>query len=274
MIPERFRENKSAMAASAVIAVIFVSCMISEYIPAIDAYSMDIQQKFSGITPEHPFGTDGLGRDMLSRMLIGGKNTFRITFCAVLISMLGAVLGVLSGYAGGTADMLFSRMCDALSAVPTFLIAMVMELVFGWGKGYFMYALGIAMMPPVMRLSRNLTLDVMSCEYIEAARALGVKPHIIILNHVLRNIAPQLAVHIAGSFGDAMLNCTMLGYLGVGISEPTPEWGNVIRSGYPYILTNPMIIAVSSAVVAVTILCFAIVGNAMRDAMAAKGREG
>ena len=71
-----------------------------------------------------------------------------------------------------------------------------------------------------------------------------------------------------------MLNCTMLGYLGVGISEPTPEWGNVIRSGYPYILTNPMIIAVSSAVVAVTILCFAIVGNAMRDAMAAKGREG
>ena len=269
----RFAKNRLAVVSLVVVTLILLACIFAPALAPADPYLITLGDKFAGISLRHPFGADGLGRDMLSRMLYGGRLTFKITFMAVFVSLAGLVIGVASGYVGGWFDLLFSRLSDGLSAIPTFLTAMVLELTFGWGKGYFMYALGIAMMPPLMRLARNLTIEVKSSEYIEASRALGVSHIKIICNHILRNIAPQLVVHVAGSVGDAMINCTMLGYLGVGVTEPTPEWGNVIRSGYAYILTAPQIIGMSCAVVGLTILGFAIIGNGLRDALAAGSKE-
>ena len=269
---ERFARNRAALFCAVVLAVIIGACIAAPLITPYDPIAMDIKN-VTPPSPAHPFGTDQMGRDILSRILYGGRTTFKVTFGAVLVSLIGAAAGIVSGYYGGRADRIISGIADGLSAVPTFLMTVVIELAFGWGRGYFMYALGIAMIPAIFRLSRNLTYEVCSLEYIEAARALGVGSLTVIRRHIIRNIGPQLIVHIAGSVGDAMINCTILGYLGVGIQIPAPEWGNIIASGFKVISTHSYYITISCIICAAAVLCIAIVGNGLRDAFAAYGRE-
>lgn len=269
---KRFINNRLAMICLVMGILVLLACLCAPLLTSWDPLEIEMIMQHHGMASgsRHLLGTDPLGRDLFSRLLYGGRNTFKITFGAVAFSLLGAVFGILSGYAGGRFDMFISRICDGLASIPVFLMAIICEMIFGWGRGFFLFALGTAMIPPLMKLSRGLTIDVKDNEFIEAARALGVKEGKIIVKHILPNIAPQLIVHISGSLADAMINCTILGYLSIGITPPKPEWGNIVSA----CISGKMgAAAITAAVIAFTILCFAIAGNGVRDAFAAGSKE-
>ena len=131
-----------------------------------------------------------------------------------------------------------------------------------------MYAMALAFMPPLVRLSRGLVLNIMGSEYIEASRALGVSGIKIVSHHVLRNIAAPVVVHVSSSLAESLLTCTVMSYLNIGVNPPTPEWGAMVRDGYTYILGHAYMVAIPCAVIVLCVLCFHIIGNGLRDALA------
>lgn len=268
-----FSRNPLYVICLIILLAIIIFCFISPLIPSIDPISIDKESFAEGFSLEHPLGTDNLGRDMIARLAAGGKNTLEITFIAVLVSLIGFVLGLFLGYVGGKIDRIFSGIADLISAIPTFLLAIFFECALGFGVGNYRYAIGISLIPPLMRLSRNLAAEIKKQEFIEASRALGVSHFSIIITHVLPNMLPHVIVHVAGSLGEALLYCSMMGYLGVGINPPYPEWGNIIHMCYNNIRFNTGPSVAGCAVVFLTILCFNVVGNGIRDAVSSTGKE-
>lgn len=259
------------MISVCVFVIIVISCLLA---PVLTTYEYtDINKNITFLMPcrEHLLGTDGFGRDTLTRLLYGGRYTLRITLAAVAISALGIIPGILAGFFGGWIDMIISRVDDMLTAIPAFLLAIFCEGLFGFGSGSFRYALGVALMPQVMKMTRNLVQDISTKDYIEAARLLGTPTIVIMFTHVLRNILPSLLVFLFKVASDALLLCTIMGYLGIGLNPPEPEWGNLVHSGFSYIISHPLQVAIPCIPIILTILSLNIFGNAFRDTLSQGG---
>lgn len=266
-----FLKNKPAVISACFLIIIFFSCLLA---PVLAKYAYDkIDTDITYLLPckGHLLGTDNFGRDMLSRMLYGGRNTLKITLTAIGISILGIIPGVLAGFFGGWLDIVISRVDDLLTAIPAYLLAVFCEGLFGWGAGNYKYALGVALMPHVMKMTRNLVQDISTKEYIEAARLLGTPRITIIFTHIFRNILPSLLVFLFKIASDALLLCTIMGYLGIGIKPPEPEWGNLVHAGFSSIITHPMQVVIPCIPVILAILSLNIVGNAFRDSLSVGG---
>jgi peptide/nickel transport system permease protein len=234
----------------------------------LDSSSMDVSRAMSPPSRENPFGTDYIGRDLLSRVLYGGRNTLYIAFSATLMAAaVGSLIGIVSGYYGGNIDFYVMRLMDILSSVPSFLLAIIVEVALGWGEGNFRYALAIAAVPSFARLLRPSVMGIMSSQYIEASRALGAGTAGIIYRHVVHNIAAPLLIQFTSSVANTILTCTILGYLGIGISPPTPEWGSLVYYGTAYLRNAPHIALFPSMAVTLTVLSLNILGNGLRDAL-------
>lgn len=268
----RFFRNKSAVISLVIFVLVVLVCVIGPYFYPYNGLSIDLKAGYSLPSLEHPLGTDSLGRDMAARIMYGGRITLGITLTAVLISLAGLILGLVAGYAGGRTDAAISRINDALASIPTFLMVLFAENIIGWGDGNYRYALGIALIPPLVRVARSAAMNVKSQEYIEAARALGVKTHKIVFGHVLRNIAAPVIVHVTGSAADTLIMCTIMGYLGVGINPPTPEWGAIVHGGFGVILAKPMQMIIPCTVIVLCVLSLNLIGNGLRDALS-MGKE-
>ena len=206
----RFAKNKLALACVFLLAGIVLLCILAPYIAPYDYAKISLAEAKCPPSAAHLFGTDGLGRDILSRLLYGGRITFRISIGAVVLSLLGLFFGLAAGYCGGWVDQIIARATDALASIPTFLLVILFECMMGWGKGNYMYAMALAFMPPLVRLSRGLVLNIMGSEYIEASRALGVSGIKIVSHHVLRNIAAPVVVHVSSSLAESLLTCTVM----------------------------------------------------------------
>ncbi len=265
---KRFAKNRLALFCLAVFLLILVVCLLAPLFTSENPAELNLGNTKQNPSLAHPMGTDILGRDILARMLYGGRTTFRICFVAMLLSSaFGLFFGLLSGFFGGTLDQMISRANDGLASIPTFLLAIFVEVVTGAGKGNYMYAIALALTPPLIRLTRNLVMSIMGSEYIEAARALGVKNSRIISGHVLRNIAGPVIVQIFSNFSEAILTCTIMGYLGLGVHSPRVEWGTIIKDGFGFILNAPLQIALPCLVVFICVLTLNIVGSGIRDAL-------
>lgn len=268
----RFVRNPLGIIPALMLLVIIVLCLLAPVIAPYDYLALDLKNVAAPPGGDHLLGTDTLGRDTFSRLLVGGRTTIGITFCALGISaVLGAVFGVAAGYLGGRADVFIMRITEALASVPTVLLAVVVETALGWGEGNYMYAIGLAFAPPVVRITRACVMNIMTSEYIEAARALGVGGFGIIFRHVLHNIASPLLVHLSSTAADCLLMCTILGYIGLGITVPEPEWGLMVNMGYSYLRTAAHVGLIPCAVVVICALCLNLVGNCIRDALDDKG---
>lgn len=268
----RFFRNKAATVSLVVFILVVLFCIVGPYFSPYNGISIDLKGSWGGPSLEHPLGTDSLGRDLMTRLMYGGRITLGITLTAVLVSLLGLVLGLIAGYAGGKADAVISRVNDALASIPTFLMVLFAENIFGWGDGNYRYALGVALIPPLVRVARTAAMNVKSQEYIEAARALGVKSHKIVFGHVLRNIAAPVIVHVTGSAADTLIMCTIMGYLDIGISPPTPEWGAIVRNGFAVILSKPIQMIIPCTLIVMCVLSLNLIGNGLRDALS-MGKE-
>lgn len=264
----RFFGNPTAAASLVILTVVIVMCLLAPVLATHDQFSIDLHNTCAPPSREHILGTDLLGRDLFSRMLYGGRTTLRITFCSlILAAAAGTVLGLISGYFGGKADMLIMRLADALASIPSVLLAIVVECALGWGEGNYMYAMALSFTAPIIRLLRTSVMNIMGSEYIEAARALGVGNFVIIRRHVLRNVVSPLLIHLSGTAAEALIMCTVLGYIGLGLMPPQPEWGLMVNIGYSWLYTAPHVALIPCFAVIICALCMNLIGNGLRDAL-------
>lgn len=271
-ILRRLLENKVAVVCFFIFLIICLACILAPLLTPWKYSTIVVADRLQGSSLRHPLGTDNLGRDMFSRMLYGGRVTLRITLVSTaLAAVIGCAIGLTAGYFGGAADGIISPVLDTLASIPIILLALIFEIAFGWGNGYFMYAMVIAAIPQFARLVRASVMNIMGREYIEAALALGVNHRNIVFRHVLHNIASPLLIRFAGGLAEALLTCTVLGYLSVGIRPPTPEWGAIAYNAKAYIRTFPYMLAIPCSFIAVCVISINIFSDGLRDAFDPKG---
>ena len=271
----RLKKNKVAIAGLVVFLFIVVACVLAPVLTKHEYYEINTGITKAGPTWDHILGTDHLGRDMLSRILYGGRITLRIAFVStVLAAVVGSFLGLITGYFGRKLDFAISHVLDMVASIPVYLLAIVCEAALGWGQGEYMYALAIAATPQFARLVRASVISTMGYEYIEAARALGVSHIMIILRHIFRSVAPQLIVRFTSGVAEALIICSIIGYLGIGINPPMPEWGLLAFVGRAYIRTQPLLMGIPCAAITVSVVSLSVFGDGLRDVLDPRNRPG
>ena len=215
---------------------------------------------------EYPFGTDNLGRCVLSRVLYGGRTTIAATFLLVFISfVVGTLIGILCGYYGGIVDKLLMRVADVLLAFPQMVIAIAVAGILNGGMTGAMIALGITMWVSFARLARSHTFTLKNEAYIQAAVFAGKSDFNIILRHIFPNLLAPVLTQALTTIGTTMIGLSGLSFLGLGVIPPTPEWGSMISEARAYIQIAPWTIVGPASATIITIILFNYLGDAVMD---------
>jgi peptide/nickel transport system permease protein len=219
-----------------------------------------------GPTAAHPFGTDNLGRDTLSRLLRGSSTSVLVGIISVAIgSGFGLLLGSLAGFFGGLFDDIISRILDAMSAFPTVLLALLISTALRPSVWSAMLAVGISSIPSFARLTRAGVLSVKNLEYVDSAKALGVSSTRILWRHILPNVAAPLLVQGTFSFGVAILAEAALSYLGLGTQPPQASWGRMLFDAQTFIYNSAWATIFPGVIIAITVLGLNLLGDGLRD---------
>lgn len=239
--------------------------LIAPYHPIDDASIID---RYQAPSAEHWLGTDELGRDILSRIIYGARISIQIGVIAVGISaVFGVLLGGISGYLGRWVDMVIMRFIDVLMAFPSILLAIALVAVLGKGLTNAMIAVGIVGVPQFARIVRSTVLSIKEKEFVESARASGVKGPRILFRHVLPNCMAPIIVQATLSVGTAILDAAGLSFLGLGAQAPKPEWGAMLTDGVAALQTAPWVIMFPGLAILLTVLGFNLFGDGLRDAL-------
>jgi ABC-type dipeptide/oligopeptide/nickel transport system permease subunit len=225
------------------------------------------------ITKRYWLGTDKFGRDILSRLIIGTRVSLAVGLIAVIISLvLGITLGLLAGYYRGWIDAIIAWFINVTWSIPTLLLVFALTLAFGKGFFQIFIAVGLTLWINVARLVRGQVIALKELEYVQAAKALGIKDGGIMFRHILPNILGPVMVIAAGNFATAIIIEAGLSFLGIGIQPPQPSWGLMIKENYNFIIThNPMLALVPGFAIMLLVLAFNLLGNGLRDALDVKG---
>jgi ABC-type dipeptide/oligopeptide/nickel transport system permease subunit len=224
------------------------------------------------ITKKYWLGSDKFGRDILSRLIIGTRVSLAVGLIAVLISLtLGIILGALAGYYRGWVDEVIMWLVNVTWSIPTLLLVFAITMAMGKGFWQIFIAVGLTMWVSVARLIRGQVMAIKEMEYIQAARALGLKNSRIILRHILPNILGPVMVIAASNFATAIIVEAGLSFLGIGIQPPQPSWGLMIKENYNFIIThNPLLALIPGFAIMLLVLAFNLLGNGLRDAVDVK----
>ena len=224
------------------------------------------------ITKKYWLGSDKFGRDILSRLIIGTRVSLAVGLIAVLISLtLGIILGALAGYYRGWVDEVIMWLVNVTWSIPTLLLVFAITIAMGKGFWQIFIAVGLTMWVSVARLIRGQVMAIKEMEYVQAARALGLKNSRIILRHILPNILGPVMVIAASNFATAIIVEAGLSFLGIGIQPPQPSWGLMIKENYNFIIThNPLLALLPGFAIMLLVLAFNLLGNGLRDAVDVK----
>ena len=270
----RLRTNSTAMFGLIVLAVLI---LLSVFAPVIAPYhytEMDMLQLNAAPSLKHLFGTDSLGRDILSRLIYGGRYSIFLGFSASVLSMAAAiVLGSLAGYFGGWVDNVVLRICDVVQAIPGILLSIVISAVLGPGFFNTILALAIGGIPSGIRLTRAQILSVRSEEYLEAAASVNCSSMRIMFRHILPNILSPLIVGFTMGIGNTIMLASSLSFIGLGVQPPAPEWGAMLSAGRDFIRNYPWQIIFPGIFVFVTVLSINLFGDGLRDALDPKMKK-
>jgi peptide/nickel transport system permease protein len=217
---------------------------------------------------EYLFGTDEIGRDVLSRIIWGAQASLMAGLVSVSISMaLGIPIGLLAAYLGGWTDSLISRFTDAMLAVPFLILAIALSAFLGPSLGNAMIAIGVSAMPVFIRLTRAQVMAVKVEDYIEAARAMGNPHWRIALRHILPNVLPPLIVQATLSIAAAIIDEASLSFLGLGQQPPAPSWGSMLNTAKNYMDNAPWMAVWPGLSIFLLVLSFNLLGDGLRDAL-------
>lgn len=268
------RENKLAVASAVVILLITLAAIFAPLVAPYDPTAQDLTARLQGMSAEHIFGTDQLGRDVLSRMIYGARISLCIGIFPTLISMLlGTLLGLMSGYLGKTVDFIIMRLADITMAFPSLLLAMVVMYTLGKGIINIFLALTIVSWAGTARVVRSQTLSLREKEYVEAARSIGVGNFTTMFRHILPNCLPSLIVLFTLNIPSSILSESSLSFLGVGAESPATSWGLMVSEGKDYLFTNPVIAIAPGVAILVLALAFNFLGDGVRDVLDPYGKQ-
>ncbi len=264
----RLRRNKTGLAGLAILLVMLGATVFAGVILPYDPNAADLDAVLAGPTPAHLFGTDQLGRDILTRVVYGGRISLLIGVLSVALSaMIGIPLGLVSGFYRGVSDLIIQRFVDIVLAFPGFLLALTLISLLGVGFMNVILSVGIASVPVYVRLVRGVTLSLREVAYVESARAAGLHDWTIMVRHILPNTAAPIIVQSSLQLGTALLVAAGLGFLGLGVVPPTPEWGAMLGEAQTYLLTTWYMAMSPGVAIFLTVMAFNLLGDGLRDAL-------
>jgi peptide/nickel transport system permease protein len=270
------RWNATVVLGVVLVGLVVLTALVSYLWTPHDPEFVDPSLRLLGTgAPGYPLGTDPLGRDVLSQIMVGARTTLLVGIVAVAIAgLIGVPLGALAAYRGGWLSDVIMRLNDIVFAFPAVLLAIMLAAAYGASTLTAMVAIGIANIPSFARLTRAEALRVLSTEYVQASRLAGHGGRWIFLRHVLPNVAPTLIVQATVLFALAILAEAALSYLGLGTPAPTPSWGRMLRDSQTYFGTMPSLAIYPGVAIALAVLGFNLLGDGLRDVLDPKLERG
>lgn len=264
----RLKQRKSALVALFVIVALILIALFAPLIAPYDPTKQSWSAVRKAPSLAHWFGTDEVGRDILSRIIYGTRASLSAGVISVGLAIsIGVPLGLLAGYLGGKVDAVLGRITDAMLAVPFLILAIALAAFLGPSLGNAMIAIGVTATPLFIRLTRGQTLSVVKEDYVEAARAVGNPGWRIALRHILPNVMPALLVQATLTIATAIIAEASLSFLGLGQQPPAPSWGSMLNAAQRFLTNAPWMAVWPGLAIFVTVLSFNLFGDGLRDAL-------
>lgn len=264
----RFIKRKEAVLGLSIILILAILAILAPYITRWSYEEMDWEHIYSGPSKEHLLGTDAMGRDLLSRILYGGRFSLSIGICSVAISATGGlILGSIAGFFGGKVDNIIMRALDIFHAIPQVLLAICISSALGAGFFKTVMAVGIGGIPNFARTIRAQILSVRELEYVEAARSINCKNFRIIFKHVIPNAITPFIVHCTLAIAGGLIVSATLSYIGLGVQPPLPEWGAMLAEARSVVRQHPYLMICPGVFIMIVVMSFNLIGDAVRDVL-------
>jgi peptide/nickel transport system permease protein len=268
-VRRRLLRDKATMLCLAVLLAMLLAILFAPYLAPYDPYQASMIRRLRAVgTPGFPLGTDELGRDMLSRLLYGGRLSWFLGITPVVLAFfIGSSLGILAGFAGGWLNMLIMRATDVFYAFPSVLLAVAVSGALGPGITNAILALTLVFIPAMIRISESASAGVRGLDYVEAARATGAGRFTIIRVYIVPNVLGPIFVYATGLISVSMILAAGLSFLGLGTRPPEAEWGLMLNTLRTAIYNKPLLAMLPGLCIFVTSLCFNMVSDGLRSAM-------
>lgn len=265
----RLLRRPSAIASIVYIVLLILVAILADQLSPYEFAFQDLAHaRVNPLTPGHWLGTDGLGRDILTRLLHGARVSMSVAGVVTLVALtIGLTLGAAAGYYGGKIDMVIMRFADIMFAFPDLLLAILIMGIRGAGISNIYMALGVVAWPGLARIVRGQVLALREQDYVLAARSLGNNDFNIIIRHLMPNVLSPVLVHITLSLASFILAEATLSFLGIGVRPPQPSWGSIINEMLTMVYSQPQLLIAPGLVLALTVLAFNFLGDGLRDAL-------
>jgi len=271
-VARRFVRDPAALVAAAMIFVLLLLVVAGPWLAPADPYAASMLSRLKPIgTPGFPLGTDELGRDMLSRLIVGARLSLFMGITPVVCAfVVGASIGILAGYAGGMVNTAVMRTIDVFYAFPSVLLAIALSGALGAGITNSLISLTVVFIPPIARVAESVTTQIRSRDFVEAARASGANAFTIVRVHVLGNVLGPIFVYSTSLIAVSMILASGLSFLGLGVKPPEPEWGLMLNTLRTAIYVQPWIAALPGVMIFFTSIAFNLLSDGLRAAMEIK----
>ncbi len=269
----RFKQNTGAIAGLLVLLVFVIISLLSPWLAPYNPNqifndSFSLSPLWSGGSIQHVFGTDDIGRDVLSRLIYGARVSLAVGFLVVIISLVfGVSLGLLAGYFGGVLDQLIMRGVDILMALPSILLAIVIVSILGPSLQNGIIAVSIVYLPNYIRVVRGAVMSEIKKPYVDASKCFGASHWRQAVLNILPNCMAPIIVLASLGFSEGILSVAALGFLGLGAQPPTPEWGVMLADAKSFIETSPWLVSLPGICILIVVLSFNLLGDGLRDAL-------
>lgn len=268
-VGRRLARDKVAVVFASVLLVIILAAILAPLIAPHDPFASSVLRRLEPIgTPGHLLGTDELGRDLLSRLIYGGRLSLLMGLLPVFFAFLiGSTLGIVAGFAGGRVNTAVMRTVDVFYAFPSVLLAVAISGALGAGIANALLSLTVVFIPPITRVAESVTTQVRSLDFVEAARASGAPSLTIIRVHVIGNVLGPIFIYVTSLISVCMILASGLSFLGLGTKPPQPEWGLMLNTLRTAIFQNPWVAALPGMMIFAVSICFNLLSDSVRQAM-------
>lgn len=268
-IVRRFMRNKAAVVGLVVLLLMYLVAIFAPYLASESLDAMNIPARFQPPSLEHPFGTDNLGRDVLSRMIWGSRVSLSVGFVAMTMAVaIGTLVGAIAGFYGGTwIDIVLMRIAEAIDIIPVFFLLITVVSVIRPSIFNIMLVIGVTSWPGLAQIVRSQFLSLRQRDFTEASRAMGARDARLIFRHILPNAVGPIIVSATLRIGSAILTESSLSFLGLGTQPPLTSWGQMLSQGRPFLLQAPWVSIFPGLAIFVVVICFNFVGDGLRDAL-------